>query len=576
MKRSHNNKRWIFYIIAVCIPIAILLLIEATLRLINYGQDVALFIDNPANQHYQVTRPDILKAYFAEQAELPSVALEPSFLLKQKPSNGLRIVVQGGSTAAGFPYGMGASIAGILDQRMRQTFPQRYVEVINTAMSAVNSYSLLDMADEIIDIQPDAVFIYAGHNEYLGILGVGSSYAASQSYWLTRSMLWLNDWRIFQFVRSLTFAILQSSAPTESENTAPRTFMAKVAKHKNIPLNSTMYEAGLLQFERNMRALLAKYRANNIPVYIATVASNLSDQAPFASAALNQEQEGLLNALQNQERPLTEASIAKISDKINASNNAQLHYEFAQIMRANKQFSLAKVHFIQAKEHDLLRFRAPEAINKIIARLAQDESFHLVPAYQALAKRSPNGIIGEQLMLEHLHPNLQGYYVVANSFYDSFFQASSIAPKIYVDINRAWQQRLVLPSEEYLGFATIQKLKADYPFVSSPQQIKLPRTSDWQQELGLKRFNKTINWLEMMENALQRYQQTQNHKMANKTTQILADAMPHHGLYNQQTADIMMKQMRLSEALYYYQRAKLAGAIGLEVTISQLQTRTAK
>ena len=42
-------------------------------------------------------------------------------------------------------------------------------------MAAVSSYVLLDFADEIIAQQPDAVMIYAGHNEYLGIGGVGSS-----------------------------------------------------------------------------------------------------------------------------------------------------------------------------------------------------------------------------------------------------------------------------------------------------------------------------------------------------------------------------------------------------------------
>ena len=42
-------------------------------------------------------------------------------------------------------------------------------------MAAVTSYVLLDFADEIIAQQPDAVVIYTGHNEYLGIGGVGSS-----------------------------------------------------------------------------------------------------------------------------------------------------------------------------------------------------------------------------------------------------------------------------------------------------------------------------------------------------------------------------------------------------------------
>ena len=69
----------------------------------------------------------------------------------------------------------------MLGDRLETVFPGREVEVITTAMAAVNSYTLVDLADEIIEIRPDAVLIYAGHNEYLGILGVGSTYALSGS-----------------------------------------------------------------------------------------------------------------------------------------------------------------------------------------------------------------------------------------------------------------------------------------------------------------------------------------------------------------------------------------------------------
>lgn len=53
-------------------------------------------------------------------------------------------------------------------------FRQRRIEVVTTAVSAVTSYTLLDFVDEIIEQSPDAVVIYAGHNEYVGLLGVGS------------------------------------------------------------------------------------------------------------------------------------------------------------------------------------------------------------------------------------------------------------------------------------------------------------------------------------------------------------------------------------------------------------------
>lgn len=101
---------------------------------------------------------------------------------------------------AGFPYGKNASPAGMLQKRLQRAFPDRTVEVVLTAMSAVNSYTLLDFAGEIIDIEPDAVVIYAGHNEFVGVLGVGSSFGAGRSPAMTRLLLTLRDWRIYQLV----------------------------------------------------------------------------------------------------------------------------------------------------------------------------------------------------------------------------------------------------------------------------------------------------------------------------------------------------------------------------------------
>ena len=66
----------------------------------------------------------------------------------------------------------------------------------------------------------------------------------------------------------------------------------------------------------------------------------------------------------------------------------------------------------------------------------------------------------------------------------------------------------------------------------------------------------------MMETSLERYRSENNPTMMAKAIQILADALPHNGLYNLQIAEIKFTQQRFSESLYYYQRAKRAGALG--------------
>jgi len=63
----------------------------------------------------------------------------------------------------------------ILNQRLSDAFPEKQIEIVNTATAAINSYALLDFMDEILEKQPDAILIYAGHNEFYGALGVAST-----------------------------------------------------------------------------------------------------------------------------------------------------------------------------------------------------------------------------------------------------------------------------------------------------------------------------------------------------------------------------------------------------------------
>lgn len=583
MKHNEKPQRVIFYLITALIPLMFFVVLEIGLRLVGFGDPMPLFIENPAHPSYQLPRPDVMTRYFPENAPKPSVTMEANFILKEKPKNGYRIVVQGGSTAAGFPYGLGASIAGTLDQRLKPSMPGRYVEVLNTAMSAVNSYTLLDFVDEVIEQKPDAVLIYAGHNEFLGILGVGSNYTAMASGLTTRWFLSLKDFRIFQLIQRIYFGLAGSDETSDSltrgsermllerhkTGQQSRTFMAKVAKNKAIAKNSSVYEAGLEQFENNMSELLEKYKKANIQVYLSTIASNNSDQAPFSSLPIESNIVNSTTAFfstigklsqRQQIQDLTSASTTFFE-----SESADLHFKIAKLALQLKQVNIAKKHFALALEHDQLRFRAPAAMNDIIRKLATQYNAVLVDAENELAIRSPNGIIGNTMMLEHLHPNLQGYFVISNAFYEAIAANANIKPFARVSIERAWSERLVLAQEEYSGFATILNLTSDYPFTKTPTTPPLPKPSDWQQQLGLDVFVKKISWLQMMETSLKQYKIENKPIMMAKTIQILADALPHNGLYNLQIAEIKFTQQRFNESLYYYQRAKRAGALGAAI-----------
>ncbi|WP_111978077.1 tetratricopeptide repeat protein [Algibacillus agarilyticus] len=546
------NRVWIFRLIAIAIPFLFFAMLEGGLRLANYGRDVTLFIENPQAPEFLLPRPDVVKRYFAEGVETPNVTIEANFFSKQKSDDALRLVVQGGSTAAGFPFGIGASIAGMLDYRLKQTFPDRDVEVISTALSAVNSYTVLDFADEIIAQQPDAVLIYAGHNEYLGILGVGSAYTAANSQAATLMYLKLKNLKIFQLLQN-TYAHYKGQTKP-SHNQTSRTFMSKVAKHKNIPLNSALYEQGLTQFETNMQLLLKKYQAANIPVFISTIASNLADQKPFSSAALNKQGQVWLTKLRNYTL-LTHDELEQAQTVARQQQSADLFYALGQITYAKSQYPQAKTYFEQARDHDLLRFRAPTAINEQIKQLTKQPNVTLVDAEQALTKQAINGIIGRKLMLEHLHPTIDGYFYIADSFYQSL-QQSPVIDDFPTPISTA-QAKADLPifeAEIYWGKAKVAGLMADYPFTDKPHSPKLPPQLTWQDQLGYKAYKKQLGWIQIAQETAKRSQKSDPITF-NKALKLLADAVPNDSNYNYQAGTQLIQARRASEALRYLKRA---------------------
>ena len=253
------------------------------LRLTGVGALEPLFVPVEVGPGFLQPNPAAVQRFFPDPRRAPDVSIDTTWFPAAKAPGTLRIFVQGESSAAGFPYGRWASPAALLQQRLQRAYPDRNVEVINTGMAAVTSYVLLDFADEIIAQQPDAVVVYTGHNEYLGIGGVGSSLASARSPTLARAHRRSCGGCISTARSSAHSASLGPGGRTRSP-ARDGTLMSRVAAERSIPLGSPLYEQGLAQFRGNLERLLQRYRAAGVPVFIGTLASNERDQPPFASA----------------------------------------------------------------------------------------------------------------------------------------------------------------------------------------------------------------------------------------------------------------------------------------------------
>jgi tetratricopeptide (TPR) repeat protein len=421
------RKKRVFRIVLLLLPVVLLAILELMLRLFEYDGNLNLLVSAPGKvSDYEMCNRNIGRRFFYTlQGVLPSVPKD--LILKKKPKNGYRIFVLGGSTAAGFPYGNNVMFSRILNQRLADAFPEWHIEVMNTAMSAINSYALLDYMDEILAHEPDAILIYAGHNEFYGAMGVASMESVGKYRWVVNTFLKLTRFRTFLLVRDFVGRIRRWIENMVNEDTATvhtETLMERIVADQTVSYGSRMYGLGKHQFEENLRAIYEKAKDRGVPVIVSELVSNVRDQAPFVSQA---------------------------SDSLPSALEV---YRLAQKLEAEKKYADAERAYERAKDLDELRFRAPEEFNEIIHRVAAEFSEPVVPMKSYFEKASPNGLVGDNLMTDHLHPNIKGYFLMADAFFDAMHDNRFIAD--------TWDLTNVKPDSVYRREWGLSKLDTVY------------------------------------------------------------------------------------------------------------------
>ena len=468
-KISGRKLKW-FRAAAIATPLIILIIAELFLRVIGYGHNTDLFIRYPDDNSYWVINKYASARYFSDTANATTGSIE-TFKV-EKPANTVRLFVLGESTTAGYPYFHNGSFHRWLQYRLMHTYPDMHFEIINVSLTAVNSYTVLDFGRQVVNYQPDGVLIYTGHNEYYGALGVGSTSHIANSRFLVQTVLQLRKFRLVQLFENVIRGV-QDGASVQATDKREN-LMKRMAASQEIAYNSEAYHTGINQFQSNMDELCALMQDKNIPVFLSTLVSNEKDEKPFISANTS-------------------------------TDNANQQFALANASYRFEDYPLAKQQYIKAKEFDLLRFRAPEAMNRIILKLAEKyNNVHLVDARKAFEVHSPHGILGSGTLLEHVHPNLYGYALLSDAFYQSIQQARLI--KRQMDTKMSFAELLnkmpVTTVDSLNGAYTIMMLKVGWPFnVPIPAGFKRG-TSINEQLAGALSVNR-ISWLDAMNQLFQ-------------------------------------------------------------------------
>jgi len=419
-RQTHGRRYGLQIASAILVPILLLGILEGALRLFGVGfptelTEACTLQGKPAACY---------NLFFPAPFFPPGMIKTPQAyaIPAEKPQGTFRIFVLGESAAMGDPDPAYA-FSRYLDVMLRERFPSMKFEVVNTGSVAINSHVLLPIARGLAEHRPDVFIIYSGNNEVVGPYGPGTA--------LTSSGMSLPVIRGSIFVRSTRIGQLLTKVGTQKKEWRGM----EMFLDKQVRENSQLMPYAYANFEQNLRDTVAVARNSGARVIVSTVATNLKDCGPFSSlhrenlspddsrswTALVQRGADLESARSYADALKAYEAASKLDDQY-----AELEFRIARSFWMQGDYANAKQHYLRARDLDTLRFRADSKINDINRSVASSApGAELVDADAIFSKESPNGIIGSELVYEHVHMTPLGNYLLARAM---FLQIASKLP----------------------------------------------------------------------------------------------------------------------------------------------------
>jgi lysophospholipase L1-like esterase len=478
-------KKRVFLGLTIASPLVFIVLLELALRLLHVGPDLSLFTtETIRGKAYYVMNPSVGARYFSGPSFAPAPSTE--YFRVPKPAGTFRIFCLGGSTVVGYPYWHNASFSSFLRERLRRIFPGRDFEVINLGMTAINSYTVLDFVRELPAYDPDLIIVYDGHNEFYGALGAGSIGKVSHFRSWVLAYLRLLHFRTVLLLRE-GYAWLRDVIRGEGGPAGGRgPTLELLAGRQLIPIHSPMYEDTRRTFELNLKDICSVAHEHHIPILLSTQVSNLRNIPPFSSEAptwLTAEAKGSFDhhldlaskAIRDQHwaAALTQLQAALAID----SSHAWTQFAAATCLDFLGRTHEARIDYIKARDDDQLRFRTSTDFNRVIAEMKDTTTVGVVDMEHVFMANSPDSLIGNSLIMDHLHPNSFGHFLMGKAYAEAMRQRGFLAsPDVWashdtIPDSLLWADRPVAEIDERIAARRTQILLSSWPFVAQDTTV---------------------------------------------------------------------------------------------------------
>lgn len=384
--------------------------IELVLRAVDAGGGAGLFSPD--------TEPDgtrVMRLSWNPQFQRPQDPQPHRSFLAHKPPGTFRIFVIGESSAEGVPYGTGLAFSSWLARRLEAQAPEVRWEVVNVALAGATARSMVAMVREITKHAPDLLVVYLGHNE------IGARLTSEERALLDPDHVelrgWLSGLRLYRVVASALPRRGKHLDLPRAPGAAGR--MGSPADYAS----DADREAIARAYRANLETMVRLMRAAGARTVLVTLSQNLSDWAPNVSIHRRRlgraEKRAWREAVRRGRRLAPrdcEAALAAWREALALDDGfAMLHFEMAQCERRLGHLDAAREHYRRASDLDCFTQGALLSFNTILRDVAGREGALLVDVDAAFTQVSGARLVGDDLFIDPLHPNLRAHQLIARA-----------------------------------------------------------------------------------------------------------------------------------------------------------------
>lgn len=415
-----TGRRRLFRIAAICLSFLVLVSIELLCRLfdseaasndsfVEYAGQRPLFVLDDDRQTYRIAQNR--RAFFADDS-----------FPKDLAAGTKRVFVLGGSTVQGRPYSLPTSFPTCLQTALNTATADVQWDVVNCGGVSYASYRLLPILDEVLTYNPAAIVVCTGQNEFLEFMTYRDAVKAIDTFGET-AVGWTNLASV-RLARRL-FSAESDGNPKKKTDDSMSVLPVEVDALLDQSDGWAMYHREGLdrerigrQFARNLKLMVTRCSERGVPLLLVSPPVNLRDCPPFKSefdASIDEdEQQVFLQQLAATTKLGMEGAAAfnasQAEQRLKELCNQQPEYALAWYQLGRNLFGQNRIAeaaeaFQKACDEDVCPLRMTSRLRAAMDQVVAETGVPFVDLQQSFQQESRHGIVGNDLLVDHVHPS---------------------------------------------------------------------------------------------------------------------------------------------------------------------------